>query len=89
MTSFFGKLKGLLLSYPDKEYIDWQMSGLKQSVKENHIAPLLIQNLLYRSWGYFGALLRGGACRVAFDFRAAYPRCGSYGGVYYGADGEA
>lgn len=49
MTSFFGKLKGLLLSYPDKEYIDWQMSGLKQSVKENHIAPLLIQNLLYRS----------------------------------------
>lgn len=49
MTNFFGKLKTLLLSYPDKDYIDWQMSGLKQGVIENHTAPLLIQNLLYRS----------------------------------------
>lgn len=49
MTGFFGKIKALLLSYPDKEYIDWQIAGLKRSVTESHTAPLMIQNLLYRS----------------------------------------
>ena len=49
VTGFFSKIKALLLSYPDKDYIDWQIAGLKRSVMESHTSPLLIQNMLYRT----------------------------------------
>lgn len=47
--NLYNKLKALFLSYPDKNYLDWKISDLKRSFAVAYQAPVLSQNILFRS----------------------------------------